>query len=114
MYHKCAESREKHICGTPRRSFTTASFYPPWGWLATCSPASVQISSLPGQLATRSNTRKPVREGWGMMDKLLIRVAGDNRVVNAEVLLKHLSQSLRGIDMSAGEHLVEIDSEGGI
>jgi hypothetical protein len=49
-----------------------------------------------------------------MMDKLLIRVAGDNRVVNAEVLLKHLSQSLRGIDMSAGEHLVEIDSEGGI
>lgn len=49
------------------------------------------------------------------MDRLSIQLDGDNRYVDAETLLKHISAALRGRDLVGGVvHQIEVDREGGV
>lgn len=48
------------------------------------------------------------------MDAITLHISGNNRYISAEVFLKHVAAALRDTTLKAGEHRIEIDSEGGI
>lgn len=47
-------------------------------------------------------------------DKLTLTLSGTNRVISTEVLLKHVAQALRHVELSNGEHTIEIHRDGAI
>lgn len=47
-------------------------------------------------------------------DKLILQLSGSNRVISTEVFLKHIATALRHLDLTNGQHVIEIARDGSI